>query len=218
MLKYWDKMKVLDKIEKCGVIPVVVIEDASKAKKLGQAVSDGGLDCVEVTFRTEKAAEALEIIKDAFPHMTVGAGTVLTIEQVQRAINAGAEFIVSPGSNLKVIQYCIENDILIIPGVVTPSEIEKNLELGIETMKFFPAEAAGGVKMIQALSAPYGNVRFMPTGGISVSNVEKYLGLSSVLACGGSWMVKKELLETENYREITKLSKEAAEKVRAVRG
>lgn len=210
-------MKVLDKIEKCGVIPVVVIEDASKAKALGQAVFDGGLDCVEVTFRTEEAAEALKIIKEEFPQMTVGAGTVLTIEQAQQAMDAGAEFIVSPGSNPKVIQYCIENDITTIPGVVTPSEIERNLEMGIETMKFFPAEAAGGVKMIQAVSAPYGNVKFMPTGGISVSNIENYLKLSSVLACGGSWMVKKELLETENYKEISRLSKEAAEMVKTVR-
>lgn len=210
-------MKVLDKIEKCGVMPVVVIEDVSKAKALGQAILDGGLDCVEITFRTEKASEALKIMKEKFPQMTVGAGTVLTIDQVKEAVNAGAEFIVSPGSNPKVIQYCIENHITIIPGVVTPSEIERNLELGIETMKFFPAEAAGGVKMIQAVSAPYGNVRFMPTGGISISNVEAYLKLPGVLACGGSWMVKKELLDTENYKEITRLSREATEKIQAVR-
>lgn len=210
-------MKVLDKIEKCGVIPVVVIEDASKAKALGQAILDGGLDCVEITFRTEAAAEALKIMKEEFPQMTVGAGTVLTVEQVQQAMNAGAEFIVSPGSNPKVIQYCIESQICIIPGVVTPSEIERNLQFGIETMKFFPAEAAGGAKMIKAVSAPYGNVKFMPTGGISISNIGKYLKLSSVIACGGSWMVKKELLETENYKEITRLSKEAAEMVKTVR-
>lgn len=210
-------MKVLEKIKKCGIVSVVVIEEASKAKALGQAVLDGGLNCMEITLRTREAVAALKIIKKEYPQMTVGAGTVLTIEQVREAVNAGAEFIVSPGSNPKVIQYCIDNNICIIPGVMTASEIEKNLEQGIYTMKFFPAEAAGGVKVIQAVSAPYGKVRFMPTGGIHPGNVEKYLNLSNVIACGGSWMVSKELIQAENYNEITRLSEKAAEIVNGSR-
>lgn len=211
-------MKVLEKIEKCGVVPVVVIEETFKAKDLGQAILDGGLNCIEITLRTNEAIEAIKIMKEQYPQMTVGAGTVLTIEQVQAAVDAGAEFIVSPGSNPKVIQYCIDCGICIIPGVMTPSEIEKNLELGVDTMKFFPAEAAGGIEMIQAIFAPYNKVRFMPTGGICPGNVEQYLKLSNVIACGGSWMVQKELLKTENYKEITGLSRQAADIVKRVAG
>lgn len=210
-------MKVLEKIRKCGIVPVVVIDTASKAENVAQAILDGGLDCIEITLRTDEAIEAIKIIKMKYPQMTVGAGTVLTIEQAQAAVDAGAEFIVSPGSNPKVIQYCIEHKICIIPGVMTPSEIEKNLEQGIDTMKFFPAEAAGGIKLIQAVSAPYKNVRFMPTGGIHQGNVEQYLKHSNVIACGGSWMVQKELLKTENYKEITGLSRQAADIVKNIK-
>lgn len=210
-------MNVLEKIEKCGVVPVVVIENASQAKPLAQAILTGGLDCVEVTFRTQVAVEALRIMKQEFPQMTVGAGTVLTIEQAEAAVSARAEFIVSPGSNPKVIQYCMDHNICVIPGVMTPSEIERNLELGIDRMKFFPAEAAGGVKTIKAVSAPYGKVKFMPTGGIHINNVREYLEQPAVIACGGSWMVKKEFLETENYEKITELTKEVAGIVKEIR-
>ncbi len=210
-------MKVLDKIKACGIVPVVIIEDADKAKALGRSVLYGGLHCIEITFRTKAAAKAIEIIKKEYPEMTVGAGTVLTIEQVKIAAKAGAEFIVSPGSNPKVIQYCQDNNICVIPGVVTPSEIEKNLDMGITTMKFFPAEAAGGLKMIRAMSAPYGAVSFMPTGGINVDNVREYLKYNKIIACGGSWIVKSDLLEKNNYEEIAKLSREAADIVKQVR-
>ena len=210
-------MKVLNKLKECGIVPVVVIEDENKAKDLGKAILCGGLNCVEITFRTKAAAKALELIKEEYPEMTVGAGTVLTIEQAQKAVDAGAEFIVSPGSNPKVIQYCIDNGICIIPGVMTPSEIEQNLELGIETMKFFPAEAAGGLKMIKAMSAPYGNVTFMPTGGINPDNVKEYLKFDKIIACGGSWMVKGALIENGNFDEITKMSKEAVDIVKEIR-
>ncbi|MFQ9514555.1 MAG: bifunctional 4-hydroxy-2-oxoglutarate aldolase/2-dehydro-3-deoxy-phosphogluconate aldolase [Eubacterium sp.] len=210
-------MKVLDKIKACGIVPVVIIEDADKAKALGRSVLYGGLNCIEITFRTKAAAKAIEIIKKEYPEMTVGAGTVLTIEQVKIAAKAGAEFIVSPGSNPKVIQYCQDNNICVIPGVVTPSEIEKNLDMGITTMKFFPAEAAGGLKMIRAMSAPYGAVSFMPTGGINVDNVREYLKYNKIIACGGSWIVKSDLLEKNNYEEIAKLSREAADIVKQVR-
>ncbi len=210
-------MKILDKIQQCGVIPVVVMDDASKAEPLAKALLDGGIDCVEITFRTEAAAETIQAIKRTCPQMTVGAGTVLTIEQAQQAMEAGAEFMVSPGSNEKVIRYCMEHQRCMIPGVMTPGEIEADLELGITTMKFFPAEAAGGIKMLQALSQPYWNIKFMPTGGISAENLEDYLKLSGVIACGGSWMVKQELIETESYNQITRLSKEAKEIVKKVR-
>lgn len=210
-------MKVLDKIKACGIVPVVIIEDADKAKALGRSVLYGGLNCIEITFRTKAAAKAIEIIKKEYPEMTVGAGTVLTIEQVKIAAKAGAEFIVSPGSNPKVIQYCQDNNICVIPGVVTPSEIEKNLDMGITIMKFFPAEAAGGLKMIRAMSAPYGAVSFMPTGGINVDNVREYLKYNKIIACGGSWIVKSDLLEKNNYEEIAKLSREAADIVKQVR-
>lgn len=211
-------MKVLDKIKKCGIVPVVVIEDASKAKALGQAVLEGKLGCMEITFRTKEAVEALKIIKKEYPQMTLGAGTVLTVEQAQKAVDAGAEFIVSPGSNPKVIQYCMDNGICVIPGVMTPSEIEQNLAMGIETMKFFPAEAAGGLKMIKAMSAPYGNVTFMPTGGINSDNVREYLKFQKIIACGGSWMVKGDLIESEKFDEITRMSKEAVDIVKEIRG
>ena len=198
-------------------MPVVVIEDVKKAQPLGQAILSGGLNCVEITFRTEAAAKSIELLKKEYPEMTVGAGTVLTIEQAQLAIQSGAEFIVSPGSNPKVIQYCIEHGICVIPGVVTPSEIEKNLELGIKTMKFFPAEAAGGLNMIKAMSAPYSNVTFMPTGGINSNNVKEYLKFEKIIACGGSWMVKGDLIENQKYHEITRLSKEAVDIVNEIR-
>lgn len=159
----------------------------------------------------------MQTIKRTCPQMTVGAGTVLTIEQARQAMEAGAEFMVSPGSNEKVIRYCMEHQMCMIPGVMTPGEIEADMELGITTMKFFPAEAAGGIKMLRALSQPYRNIKFMPTGGIGAENLEDYLKLSGVIACGGSWIVKQELIETESYNQITRLSKEAKEIVNKVR-
>ena len=161
---------IIEQFKKIGIIPVVVLDDAKDALPLGKALCEGGLPCAEVTFRTAAAEETIRIMSSEFPDMLVGAGTVLTTEQVDRAVAAGAKFIVSPGFNPKVVKYCQEKNIPITPGIQTPTEIEAALELGLTTVKFFPAEPAGGLKMIKAIAAPYVNVSFMPTGGISESN------------------------------------------------
>ena len=176
---------------------------------LAKALIAGGLPVAEVTFRTDAAEEAIKLISENCPEMFVGAGTVLTCEQVDKAVNAGAKFIVSPGLNPKVVKYCVDKNIPVTPGCANPSDIEQAIELGLEVVKFFPAEAAGGLNMIKAMSAPYGNIKFMPTGGISAKNLNEYLNFSKILACGGSWMVKGELINEKKFDEITKLTKEA---------
>ena len=201
--------EVLEKIQKIGIVPVVVLNDAKAAKPLGQALCDGGLPCAEVTFRTAAAEESIRIMAQEFPEMLVGAGTVLTTEQVDRAVNAGAKFIVSPGLNPKVVKYCVDKGIPITPGTANPSDIEQALELGLEVVKFFPAEAAGGLKMIKAMAAPYTTMKFMPTGGINAGNINEYLAFDKILACGGSWMVKGDLVEAGKFDEIRELTKEA---------
>lgn len=202
-------MDVLEKIRKSKIIPVVVIENVEDAKPLAEALFMAGLHCVEITFRTKAALEAIRIIKETYPEMTVGAGTVLQTEQVCQAQKAGAEFIVSPGSNEKVIRFCMADGICIIPGVMTPSEIEKNLEAGLSVMKFFPAQQAGGIEFLKALHAPYPMVRFMPTGGIIPENIREYLKNDFIIACGGSWIVPKNLLEEKNFQEIHRLAGQA---------
>lgn len=209
---------VLKKIQEIGIVPVVVLEDAKDAAPLAKALCDGGLPCAEVTFRTDAAEESIRIMAEQFPNMLVGAGTVLTTEQVDRAVAAGAKFIVSPGFNPKVVKYCVEKGILITPGTCTPSEVEQAIEHGLEVVKFFPAEQAGGLAMIKAMAAPYAKMMFMPTGGISPSNVRDYLGFKNILACGGSWMVKGDLVKSGNFAKITELSKEAVEIVKEIRG
>ena len=205
-------------VEKTGIIPVVVLEKAEDALPLAKALVNGGLPCAEVTFRTAAAEESIRIMSENFPEMLVGAGTVLTTEQVDRAVAAGARFIVSPGTNPKVVRYCIEKNIPIVPGVCTPTEVEAALELGLDTLKFFPAEPAGGLKMIKAMAAPYTSVRFMPTGGIDAKNVGEYLSYNRIIACGGSWMVKGDLIREGRFDEIERLTREAAELVRKYRG
>lgn len=202
--------KVLEEIQKIGIVPVVVLDDEKDAKPLAKALCDGGLPCAEVTFRTKAAEESIRIMAKEYPQMLVGAGTVLTIEQVDRAIEAGAKFIVSPGLNPKIVSYCMEKGIPVTPGCQTPSDIEKALELGLDVVKFFPAEPAGGLPMIKALAAPYTDVMFMPTGGINPKNVVDYLKFDRILACGGSWMVKGDLVKEGKFDEITALVKEAA--------
>ena len=205
-----DKMnEMIQKIQKTGIVPVVVLNDAKDAKPLAKALCEGGLPCAEVTFRTDAAEEAIRIMATEYPDMLIGAGTVLTTEQVDRAIAAGAQFIVSPGLNPKVVKYCIEKNILILPGAITPGEIEQAIELGLEVVKFFPAEAAGGLKIIQAMAAPYTQMKFMPTGGISENNVREYLAFPKIIACGGSWMVSGDLVKAGRFDEITRLTKEA---------
>lgn len=207
----------LKKLEQFGIVPVVVLEDTKDAAPLAKALCDGGLACAEVTFRTDAAEESIRIMTKEFPEMVVGAGTVLTTEQVDRAVNAGAQFIVSPGFNPAVVKYCIEKNIPVTPGVVTPSEMEKAIEMGLEVVKFFPAEPSGGLEMIKAVAAPYTMLKFMPTGGINPKNIVPYLQYEKILACGGSWMVKGNLISEGAFDKITDLTKEAVELVRSSR-
>ncbi len=211
-------IKVLEDIQNLGIVPVVVLEDAKDAKPLAQALCDGGLPCAEITFRTEAAEESIRIMAKEFPQMLIGAGTVLTTEQVDRAVAAGAKFIVSPGLNPRVVKYCVEKNIPITPGCSSASDIEQALEQGLEVVKFFPAEPAGGLPMIKALAAPYVGVKFMPTGGINAANVKEYLKYNRILACGGSWMVKGDLIANGQFEKITELTKEAVQMVKEARG
>lgn len=201
--------EVLEKIQKIGIVPVVVLNDAKDAGPLAKALCAGGLPCAEVTFRTDAAAESIKIMTTEYPNMLVGAGTVLTTEQVDRAVEAGAKFIVSPGLNPKIVKYCIDKNIPITPGTANPSDIEAALELGLDVVKFFPAEAAGGLKMIKAMSAPYVNMKFMPTGGINADNLTTYLDFPKIIACGGSWMVNSQLVAEGKFDEIEALTREA---------
>ncbi len=208
---------VLKKLGEFGIVPVVVLDDAKDAAKLAQALCDGGLACAEVTFRTPAAAESIRIMTEQFPDMLVGAGTVLTPEQADRAIEAGAKFIVAPGLNPTVVSHCLEKGIPMAPGVCTPSEIEQALQLGLDVVKFFPAEPSGGLSMIKAVAAAYTTLQFMPTGGINPQNITPYLQYDRILACGGSWMVKGSLVKEGNFEKITELTKEAVSLVRTAR-
>lgn len=200
---------VLKKISNIGIVPVVVLDDAKDAEPLAKALCAGGLPCAEVTFRTAAAEEAIRIMTTKYPEMLVGAGTVLTKEQVDRAVGAGAKFIVSPGFNPNIVKYCLEKNIPVCPGTNNPSNIEAALELGLDVVKFFPAEQSGGIEMIKAMAAPYTNVKFMPTGGINAKNICDYLAFDKIIACGGSWMVKKDLVAAGKFDEIQKLTEEA---------
>ena len=210
--------EVLEKIQEIGIVPVVVLDDAKDAAPLAKALCEGGLPCAEVTFRTAAAEESIRIMSEQFPEMLVGAGTVLTTEQVDRAVTAGAKFIVSPGMNPRIVKYCVEKGILITPGCANPSDIEQALENGLDVVKFFPAEPAGGLKMIKAMAAPYVGVKFMPTGGINQNNVRDYLAYDRILACGGSWMVKGDLVAAGEFDKIKELAAEAVEIVKESRG
>lgn len=214
-----EKMhSVLKQIQDIGIVPVVVLEDAKDAEPLAQALCDGGLPCAEVTFRTAAAEESIKIMSEKFPDMLVGAGTVITTEQVDRATAAGAKFIVSPGLNPSIVKYCADNGILITPGCANPSDIEQAIAYGLEVVKFFPAEQAGGLPYIKAISAPYTGIKFMPTGGINPENVRDYLSYNRILACGGSWMVKGDLVKAGNFDKIRELVKEAVGIVKESRG
>lgn len=209
--------EILQKMHEIGIIPVVVLNDAKDAEPLGRALLEGGLPCAEVTFRTDAAEESIRIMSEKFPELLVGAGTVLTTEQVDRAVRAGAKFIVSPGLNPKVVQYCIDKNIPVTPGVVTPGEIEKAIELGLSVVKFFPAEPSGGLAMINAVGAAYTAMKFMPTGGINEKNVVDYLKSDRIHACGGSWMVKGDLISSGQFERIKELCQEASAIVKEVR-
>ncbi|MBO6166272.1 MAG: bifunctional 4-hydroxy-2-oxoglutarate aldolase/2-dehydro-3-deoxy-phosphogluconate aldolase [Eubacterium sp.] len=203
---------------KTGIIPVVVLDDSNDAEPLAEALCNGGIPAAEVTFRTAAAEKSIKIMKSQFPNMLIGAGTVLTEEQVDRAIEAGAQFIVSPGLNPDVVKYCIDNNIPVTPGTQTPSEMELAMSLGLDLVKFFPAEPAGGLKMIKAVAAAYVNLSFMPTGGINAQNVRDYLAYDRIMACGGSWMVSKDLVKNREFDRIEELVRQAADIVKEIRG
>ena len=211
-------MKTMEqRLEEYGVVPVVVLKDTKDAIPLADALMEGGLSCAEVTFRTDAAEESIRLMSEKYPEMLVGAGTVLTIEQVDRAVNAGAKFIVSPGFDAEIVDYCLAKNIPVFPGCITPSEVAQAVKRGLKVIKFFPAEQAGGVAMIKAMGAPYGMVKFMPTGGISAKNLSDYLSCSNIVCCGGSWMVKGDLIAEGKFDEITALTKEAVELVKSIR-
>jgi len=210
-------MNVVDQIGRLGLVPVVEIPDAALAGPLGQALLAGGLPCAEITFRTSSAAAAIAVLRRECPDLLVGAGTVLTPAQVDAAADAGAAFIVAPGFNPVTLERARARGLPMIPGVCTPTEIEQALSHGVDVLKFFPAEAAGGVAFLRAVSAPYKNVRFIPTGGVSASNLASYLALPQVLACGGSWMVSQGLLLRGDFEAIRRLTSEAVAVAAAAR-
>ena len=199
-----------------GLVPVVKIDDASKAEALAKALIDGGLPCAEVTFRTAAAEEAIRRMAQAYPEMLIGAGTVINPELAEKAVNAGAKFIVSPGLNPATVEWCLAHDVPVVPGIATPSEIEKGLSYGLKVLKFFPAEALGGVSMLKNLGGPFPQVKFMTTGGINANNLGDYAKAKNVLAVGGSWMVKADLIANDEWDKITALCKEAVIKLQGL--
>lgn len=209
-------MPPLEALHLHRLVPVIALDRAEDARPLADALLAGGLPVAEVTFRTPAAAAAIAEFSRV-PGMLVGAGTVLSVDTVRRAVDAGATFIISPGLNPKVVAYCLDHAIPIVPGAVTPTEIETALDLGLSVVKFFPADVYGGPKAIAALSAPYAGMKYIPTGGVSAANLADYLKLPAVLACGGSWMVAKALMADLNWSEITRLTAAAVGIARAAR-
>jgi len=210
-------LDVIKRLELTGIVPVIVLNDPELAVPLGRALLAGGVDCAEVTFRTQSAAEVIKRLTDNLPELLVGAGTVLNAAQVDSAVNAGAKFIVSPGLNPNTVTYCQSLNVTIIPGCVTPSDIERAIDLGLNKVKFFPAEASGGLSYIKAVSAPYAGVKFMPTGGISLNNLGDYIGCKAIFACGGSYMVSSKLIENREWTEISELCLKSVEIIKTVR-
>ncbi|MEG2420446.1 MAG: bifunctional 4-hydroxy-2-oxoglutarate aldolase/2-dehydro-3-deoxy-phosphogluconate aldolase [Oscillospiraceae bacterium] len=201
--------QILEEISRIGIIPVIAIDDADKAVALARALVAGGLPAAEVTFRTAAAEETMRRIIKEVPEMLVGAGTVLTHEQADRALNAGAKFIVSPGFNPDTVKYILSKGGVVMPGTATPGEMEQAMALGLDAVKFFPAEQNGGIAKIKAIASVYQNLVWMPTGGVTNKNMMDYLSFPQILACGGTWIAKKDLIESENWDEITRLCKEA---------
>ena len=202
---------VIEELGKIGIVPVIALDDAKDAEPLAKALIEGGLPAAEVTFRTAAAEESIKIMSEKFPELVVGAGTVLTPEQADRAMNAGAKFIVSPGLNPKVVKHCLDKGYPIVPGTSNPSDVEVAIELGLDVVKFFPAEAAGGLNMIKSMAAPYTQMKFMPTGGINAGNLKSYLDFNKIVCCGGSWMVKKDLFTAGDFEGIKNLTREAVD-------
>lgn len=209
--------QLIEQIQSTAVIPVIKIDNVEDALPLAEALKKGGLCAAEITFRTDAAEESIRRIAEAYPDFLVAAGTVLTPEQADKAMAAGASFIVSPGTNPEVVKHCNDKGYPIIPGVCTPSEVEMAMSLGLSYLKFFPAEAAGGVKMIKAMAAPYTKIKFMPTGGIGVKNLAEYLTCKAVFACGGSWMVPSDKIAEKKFDEIEALTREAVQLVKEIK-
>ena len=210
-------MNVLKELSLIGIVPVIKIDRVEDALPLAKALIDGGLPCAEITFRTAAAKDAIAAISKEYPEMIVGAGTVLTKEQVDDAIAAGSKFVVSPGFNPEIVKYCQEKGCPIVPGINNPTGIEQALSLGLTTVKFFPAEQSGGLAKIKAMSAPFPMFKVMPTGGISLKNLKEYLSCPVICACGGSYMVTAELIENGKWDEITELCKKSCEIVKEAR-
>ena len=210
--------KVLEEISKIGIVPVIALDHVEDAAPLAKALCDGGLPCAEVTFRTAAAEESIRLMHEAYPDMVLAAGTVLTTEQVDRAVAAGASVIVSPGFDPEIVDYCISKDIPVMPGIVTPSELAQAVKRGLTRVKFFPATAAGGIKMIKAMCAAYTNVRIMPTGGINTGNLEEFLSCDKIFCCGGSWMVKGDMVKAGEFDKIKDMTAEAVALVKKIRG
>lgn len=202
-------MNVAEVIEKLKVVPVIKLENANDAIPLGGALAEGGLPVAEITFRTEAAEEAIRKMSSAYPEIAVGAGTLTNVEQAKRALDAGASFFVSPGFHRGITEFAIQNKIPVYPGVCTPTEIMTAMEYGLPVVKFFPAQQYGGLKTIKALSGPFPQMKFMPTGGINQDNIREYLATPCVIACGGSWMVKDDMLKNQDFDGIRKLVSEA---------
>ncbi len=208
--------EMMKQIEAMRVVPVVVLEDAKDAEPLAHALCDGGLPCAEVTFRTAAAEESIKRMTAACPDMLVGAGTVLTTAQVDKAVAAGAKFIVSPGFDPEIVDYCLAKNIPVFPGCITPSEIAQAVKRGLKVVKFFPAAQFGGVATIKALAAPYVGLKFMPTGGVSAANLSEYLSCKSIIACGGSWMVKGDMIKAGEFDKIREMTAEAVALAKSV--
>lgn len=210
-------MNFTDRVCEAGIVPVVVLNRVEDAVPLAGALLNGGITFMEITFRTECAADCIEVISREVPDMTVGAGTVINVEQAKTAVAGGAKFIVSPGFDEETVRWALDNDIPVIPGTVTPTEIMKAVGMGLRVLKFFPADVYGGIKAIKALSAPFGQVRFLPTGGVSPDNLKDFIGNKAVAAVGGSWVCKKDDIANHDWDKITALSAEAVKTIKEMR-
>ena len=206
-------MDVLTRLEKTGIIPEAAIENAKDAVPTAKALLAGGIDTIEVTFRTEAAAESIRLISEQCPEVLVGAGTILTLAQCKEAVSCGAKYIVSPGYNAEVVAWCIENDITVLPGCLTPSEITAAVIQGLSVVKYFPAGAFGGIKTMKSLSGPFGGMRFVPTGGVNGDNIREYYEQPFIHSIGGSWLCTKKDISENNFDRITQLSREAVDKI-----
>ncbi len=210
-------MNALERLGQFGVVPVVKIDRATDGPPLAAALTQGGLPCAEITFRTEAAEEAIRLIAGSHPDLTLGAGTVLTVEQARRAVEAGACFIVSPGFDPAVVDWCINKGITVVPGIATPTEALMCMDRGLRILKFFPSEALGGIPTIEAISAALVGIKFIPTGGISPANMAAYLRCRAVYAVAGSWLATAKMISAGSFTEITRLAREAVKLVQSER-